>query len=110
MAALLLRVEHDHRVVIAAPSPAEPSPAASVCPDTDDVPFSADCIRFIEGGAWPESHGRPSRQATPPDPGERRARHAPACPASNENVPYSASCIEFLSGRYWQADPTADAH
>lgn len=106
VAVVLLRVEYDHRIVIAAP--AQAPQAAAVCPDTDDVPFSADCIRFIEGGALPQSRGQSSGPATLPDPGVGSAPHA--CPASNENAPYSASCIKFLSGWYWQADPTADAH
>jgi hypothetical protein len=111
MAALLLRIEHDHRIVIAAPTPAEAAPApqpAAVCPATDDVPFSADCIKFIEGGALPDNHRRPSAPPVSADAGA--ALPATACPPSNENAPYSANCIKFLSGWYWQADPAADAH
>jgi hypothetical protein len=108
MAAILLRVEHDHRVVIGGAAPAEAALQA-VCPATDDVPYSADCIRFIEGSAVPDGQGRQHVLATLPDAGAATAPHAPACPASNENAPYSASCIKFLSGWYWQADPMDDA-
>jgi hypothetical protein len=103
MAAVLLRIEHDHRIVIGPPAAAAP-PAASVCPATDDVPFSADCIRFIDGGTLPDRHARLIVVAVSPD--ARPDPHAAACPASNENAPYSANCIKFLSGPDWQANPT----
>ena len=104
MAAALLRIEHDHRIVIGTSALAVP-PAAAVCPATDDVPFSADCIKFINGGVLPDMRGRLGALAVSSDAGAREF-HAPACPASNENAPYSARCIKFLSGRYWQANPT----
>jgi hypothetical protein len=44
----LLWIEHDHRIVIGSPEAAPPT--ASVCPDSDSVPFSAACIAFIDGG------------------------------------------------------------
>jgi hypothetical protein len=105
MAAVLLRIEHDHRIVIGTSAAAAP-PAAAVCPATDDVPFSADCIKFIGGGTVPDRHARLSVAAVLPD--VRSDLHAPACPASNENAPYSARCIKFLSGPDWQANPADD--
>jgi hypothetical protein len=107
MAAALLRIEHGHRIVIGTPAAAAPPPAASVCPATDDVPFSADCLKFIDGGASPDRHARLTVVAVSPD--ARADPHAAACPASNENAPYSASCIKFLSGPDWQASPTDEA-
>jgi hypothetical protein len=102
-AAVLLRIEHDHRIFIGTPAAAA-APAAAVCPAKDDVPFSADCIKFIEGGASPIRQGRlAAAAAATPDAGVDP--HAPACPASNENAPYSASCIKFLSGPDWEANP-----
>jgi hypothetical protein len=64
----LLWIEHEHRIIIATPAVAEAaSSAASVCPETDDVPFSADCIAFISGSALPDAR---SKLNTPvaPDP------------------------------------------
>jgi hypothetical protein len=107
MAAVLLRIEHDHRIVIGTSAAAAPS-AAAVCPASDDVPFSADCIKFIDGGSLPGRHRRLSVLAVSPDAGVHADLYAPACPASNENAPYSASCIKFLSGPDWQANPTDD--
>jgi hypothetical protein len=110
----MLWIEHGNRIVIATPAAAEAVPAAaSVCPDTDDVPFSADCLAFIDGGVLPDLHSRlrpaASTAAISPMARARAELHAPACPSSNENAPYSAECIEFLSGWYWQANPTENA-
>jgi hypothetical protein len=110
MAVALLRLEHGHRIVIGTPAPAEAAPqAAAVCPATDDVPFSADCIKFIDGGALPDGRARLNVLVVTPDVRGRAVSPGPACPASNENAPYSANCIRFLSGAYWQANPTDDA-
>ena len=115
IAAGLLWIEHGNRIVIATPAAAEaPPPPKSACPATDDVPFSADCIRYIEGGALPDQRAPVSIVAGPSaalsDAHRRADSHAPACPPSNENAPYSAKCIRFLSGWFWQADPTQNAH
>jgi hypothetical protein len=40
-----LWIEHGHRIVIDAPTRAEP--ASPACPDNDNVPYSASCIRFL---------------------------------------------------------------
>jgi len=106
MAAGLLWIEHAHRSIVGTPAAAKvPPSAASVCPDTDDVPFSTDCIKFINGGVLPDLHSRPSAPVALPDARDGAELRAPACPASNENAPYSANCIKFLSGWYWQANP-----
>jgi hypothetical protein len=114
VAAGMLWIEHDHRIFIGTPAAAEVAPpAASVCPDTDDVPFSADCIKFIDGGVLPDIQVGLSAAGSAPavsrDPQGRAELQAPACPPSNENAPYSADCIKFLSGWYWQAYPTKNA-
>ena len=48
-----LWIEHGHHIVIDAPAPTDltsraPAPA---CPDNDNVPYSASCIAFLQGGA-----------------------------------------------------------
>jgi hypothetical protein len=110
----MLWIEHGHRVVIATPAAAEAAqPAASVCPDTDNVPFSADCIKYIDGGVSPDIHTRMkallSGSTAPAVAHDRADSDAPACPSSNENAPYSAACIRFMSGWFWQADATEGA-
>jgi hypothetical protein len=104
----MLWIEHEHRTVVATPAAAEVAPsAASVCPDTDDVPFSADCIALINGGALSEVSSRSNARPLAPAPDTQHAElRGPACPPSNENAPYSADCLKFLSGWYWQANPT----
>jgi hypothetical protein len=87
-AASLIWIEHNHRVVIGSLAAAEaPAPAASVCPKTDDAPYSAECIKFIGDGAAP---AMPSGSTV----------HAELrCPLGNEGAPDGDSCIR---------DPSAD--
>jgi hypothetical protein len=99
VAAGMLWIEHGHRISIATPMAAEMR-AASACPDNDSVPFSADCIAFIDGGASAAARTRMSVAASAPT----NSPDTP-CPPSNENSPYSARCIKFLSGWYWQPNP-----
>jgi hypothetical protein len=96
----MLWIEHGHRISIVTPTAVETS-AASACPDNDSVPFSADCIAFIESGASPAARPRMSVTASAPN----ASPDAP-CPPNNENRPYSARCIKFLSGWYCQPNPT----
>jgi hypothetical protein len=51
IAGAMLWIEHGPRVIITTPAAAQAgSPAAAVCPENDSVPFSADCLAFIQGG------------------------------------------------------------
>jgi hypothetical protein len=109
----MLWIEHGHRVVVATPAAAEAARlAATVCPDTDNVPFSADCIKYIDGDIPPDIHTMKAPLSAPTGPAvahDRVELDAPACPTSNENAPYSAACIRFMSGWFWQADVTEGA-
>lgn len=105
IAAGLLAIEREHRIVIGTPAAAEAKlPAVSVCPGTDDVPIGAACMSFIGGGT--AAHLRSSDALpTPPDQGEQKINSsAPPCPASNETAPYSARCLRFLSGWFWRVN------
>ena len=105
IAAGLLAIEREHRIVIGTPAAAEAKlPAVSVCPGTDDVPIGAACMSFIGGGT--AAHLRSSDALpTPPDQGEQKIdSSAPPCPASNETAPYSARCLRFLSGWFWRVN------
>jgi hypothetical protein len=108
VAAGMFWIEHGHRISVVTATAAE-TPAASACPDNDSVPFSADCIAFIDGGASAAVHAPTSAVASasvaPPTARRYAESQAPACPPSNENSPYSARCIKFLSGWYWQPNP-----
>jgi hypothetical protein len=53
IAGAALWIEQGHRIVIDAPAQTElaaRAPAAA-CPDNDNVPYSASCIAFLEGGS-----------------------------------------------------------
>ena len=111
IAAGLLWIEHDNRIFIGTPAAAEgASTAASVCPNTDDVPFSAACIKLINGGVVPTVHlpvSPPSLAVVSPGVERGAESGGPACPPSNENAPYTAQCIRFMSGWFWQPYATA---
>jgi hypothetical protein len=46
-------LEHAHRVKIAAPTAAEISARDAACPENESVPFSADCMSYIQGRTEP---------------------------------------------------------
>ena len=82
VAAGLAWIEHNHRIVIQPLAAAEAAaPAASVCPKTDDVPYSAECIKFIGGSAVLATLSAGA------------ADTEPRCPPGNEGAPDGDSCI-----------------
>lgn len=84
-AASLIWIEHNHRVVIGPLAAAEAvAPPASVCPKTDDVPYSAECIKFIGGGVAPATLAAGAGHAEP------------RCPPGSPGAPDGDSCIRDL--------------
>jgi hypothetical protein len=83
-AASLIWIEHNHRIVIG-PLAAAEAPAASVCPKTDDAPYSAGCIKFI-GGVVPAMLSVSA------------VRDEPRCPPGSAGAPDGDSCVRSLSG------------
>jgi hypothetical protein len=55
VAGLMLWTEHAHRTSIGTPLGAEAQPVSD-CPEKDSVPFSTDCIAFIDGGGASDEH------------------------------------------------------
>jgi hypothetical protein len=103
IAGALLWIEHGHHVVTDAPTPTELAAraAARVCPDSENVPYSENCIVFMQGDrVAPDHHWRVNSAESTPD--ALTDAPGPACPANNENVPYSANCIRFMSGWFWR--------
>ena len=107
VAAAVLWIEHGNRVDSDIPvGAANAASAGSVCPDSENVPYSADCIAFMQGdvaSAVRASWREPAKNlpVTPTQAvGSAEASGSP-CP-NNENTPYSANCIRFLSGWFWQ--------
>ena len=55
----LLWIEHAQRIRIELPAPAEiAARGAAICPENESVPFSADCMTFIQGAAGPDTRPR----------------------------------------------------
>jgi hypothetical protein len=55
----VLWIEHAHHIRIETPTPVEVAGRnAAVCPENESVPFSADCMMFIQGGVGPDVHLR----------------------------------------------------
>jgi len=80
-AAGLIWIEHAHRVVIGSLAATQaPAPAASVCPKTDDVPYSAECLKFISGSVAPAVLSASALRAEP------------RCPPGSEGAPDGDSC------------------
>jgi hypothetical protein len=101
----VLWIEHGHRIEIETSTGAAfAAPVAAVCPDNDNVPYSTDCIVFMQGSVAAGRHWRVHAPERTPDAAGAVELAAPACPANNENVPYSANCIRFMSGWFWQAN------
>jgi len=91
-AAGLIWIEHNHRIVIGPLAAAEaPAPGASVCPMTDDAPYSAECIKFI-GGAAPAMLSASA------------VRTEPRCPPGNEGAPDGDSCVRYLPAEAGNTD------
>ncbi len=59
----VLWVEHSHRITIEPSAPADVAAASdAVCPVNESVPFSQDCLKFIQGGVG--SDVRPRAEAS----------------------------------------------
>ncbi len=105
--AAVVWIEHGHRIDLATPAGAAFShPSGAVCPDSENVPYSADCIVFMQGEAASEARPRAKTITSTPVVAAVRAPAStqsagPSCPPHNENMPYSARCLQFLSGWYW---------
>jgi hypothetical protein len=46
----VLWIEHAHRIRIETSAPAAVGSNTAACPENESVPFSADCMRYIQGG------------------------------------------------------------
>ncbi len=103
-AGALLWIEHGHRIDIDTPTGVAFAAAGrSVCPDNENIPYSDDCILFMQGDAAPYVSLRANARAgVPVSLAVTAESKGPACPANNENAPYSARCVQFLTGWFWQ--------
>src|SRR5262249_6052775 len=115
VAGAVLWVEHGRRIDIATPTAAAfAASVGAVCPDSENVPYSADCIVFMRGENAPNAtvvveapSWAPATSAYGAAPARLPDKSGQACPANIENVPYSEKRLRFLSGWFWQANPAA---
>jgi hypothetical protein len=113
IAAAALWIEHGHRTVTDAPTSTELEAlaAARACPDSENMPYTARCLAFLEGSGASASgmHWRPGaaesasadRPAAPKNVELSAVASQPAC-ADNDTVPYTANCIAFMTGWFWR--------
>jgi hypothetical protein len=114
IASAALWIEHGHRTVTDAPTSTELEAlaAARACPDSENMPYTARCLAFLEGGASASAsgtHWRPAvvesasddRPAAPKNVELSTIASQPAC-VDNDTVPYTASCIAFMTGWFWR--------
>ena len=104
-------IESGHRISIDAPVPSEAAvrEPASVCPDNDNVPYTAGCLAFMERDSaekrWPARVTTSAPRASPHaqkhtelGPGDSAGN---VCP-DNDNQPYTPTCVAFLTGWFWR--------
>jgi hypothetical protein len=104
-----LWIEYGHRTTTDAPTSAELDAlaAARACPGSENMPYTATCLAFLDGRAAPE------RRANAPERGAAKQRSAtralesnPVAPRSacgdTDAVPYTLNCIAFMSGWFWR--------
>jgi hypothetical protein len=114
IAAAALWIEQGHRTVTDAPTSTELEAlaAARACPDSENMPYTAGCLAFLEGGASASASGMHWRPAVVESASADRPAAAknvelsavasqPAC-ADNDTVPYTANCIAFMTGWFWR--------
>lgn len=91
----LLWIEHGNRIVTGSLAAARALPAKlAACPVTDDMPFSADCIKSIDAALPATVRALTSRVASNPAPGPDAS--ARACSPGNQNAGDSTQCLSFL--------------
>jgi hypothetical protein len=93
-------IERGQRVVIDAPTQSElaaAAVAATACPDSDSMPYSMDCIRFMSGTRWHSTVGTAAdSQSARPAQASSPAASSP-CP-DRDDLPYSDACLAYLQG------------
>jgi hypothetical protein len=94
-------IERGQRVVIDAPTQSELAAAvvaAAACPDSDGMPYSMDCIRFMSGTSWHAISTGAAANSQPARPAQAGLPAAsPPCP-ERDDLPYSDGCLAYLQG------------
>jgi len=104
-----LWIEYGHRTVTDAPTSTQLDAlaAARACPDSENMPYTATCLAFLNGSAALERRANaPERGAVEQRSATRALELSPvasrsAC-ADTDAVPYILNCIAFMSGWFWR--------
>src|SRR3954469_8531069 len=104
-----LWIEYGHRSATDAPTSTELDAlaAARACPDSENMPYSATCLAFLNGSAASERRANAPERVPAEQPSATRAlessRVAPraAC-GDTDAVPYTQNCITFMTGWFWR--------
>src|SRR4051794_39805687 len=109
MGGTALWVEYGHRTVTDAPTSTELDAlaAARACPDSENMPYTATCLAFLNGSAAPERRANvPERESAEQISATRALESSPVAPRSacgdTDAVPYTLNCIAFMSGWFWR--------
>jgi hypothetical protein len=104
-----LWIEYGHRTATDAPTSTELDAlaAARACPDSENMPYTATCLAFLNGSAAPERRANaPERGAVEQRSATRALESSPVAPRSacgdTDAVPYTLNCIAFMSGWFWR--------
>src|SRR3954447_7278474 len=104
-----LWIEYGHRTATDAPTSTELDAlaAARACPDSENMPYTATCLAFLNGSAAPERRANaPERGAVEQISAIRALESSPVAPRSacgdTDAVPYTLNCIAFMSGWFWR--------
>jgi hypothetical protein len=93
-------IERGQRVVIDAPTQSELAAAAAevACPDSDSMPYSMDCIRFMSGTSWHAISTGAAADSQPARPGGANSPAASSPCPERDDLPYSDACLAYLQG------------
>jgi len=104
-----LWVEYGHRTATDARTSTESDAlaAARACPDSENMPYTASCLAFLNGSAAPERRANaPERGAAEQPSATKALESSPVAPRSacgdTDAVPYTPNCIAFMSGWFWR--------
>ena len=95
-------IERGQRVVIDAPTQSELAAAAvdaAACSDSDSMPYSMDCIRFMSGTSWHAISTGAAADSQPARPAQANSPAAASSPCpERDDIPYSDACLAYLRG------------
>jgi hypothetical protein len=107
--AAALWIEYGHRTVTDAPTSTELDAlaAARACPDSENMPYTATCLAFLNGSAVSWTRANAPEMVSAERSSEARSMESSrgasrsAC-GDTDAVPYTMNCITFMSGWFWR--------